>query len=282
MKPPPRTKRLQSAARARAPQIECSDLCPAPLPSATPLDGSAESNGELHVTLVQRDPGVRALVAKVAAAQGWSLQVHREIACVLENFKPLSAGNGEAPSLALPPRVCLLPLRLRSGCGLEWTRTLAALDGQTRTVLLAEPPDAAMGFAAIYAGAWSFLVLPVVRTELIAAVQAAAQGLRFMTQTALRASLDALCCPEPVPSCTGLTSWQTKVLWAMGQGRGEKGAAWLLDMPVKTVHTHANRMYPRLGVHTLNEAIEKVFGRRGCAFACVRGRGNGAAQAAWR
>jgi len=56
----------------------------------------------------------------------------------------------------------------------------------------------------------------------------------------------------------------------MGQGRRQKGAALLLNMPINTIHAHANHIYPKLGVHRLEDALDKVFGKYACAYACAR------------
>jgi DNA-binding NarL/FixJ family response regulator len=223
--------------------------------------------GHLHVTLVHHDLGVRALVAKATASRGWGFGAHGDLDAGLAALQVLAAGNGDPPPTA-PALLLLLPLRLPSACGLEWTRRLSALCSQARAIVLADPADAGLGFPAIYAGARGFLLLPLVHAELLAAVEAAARGSRFMSPAALAPSLDALYCPESAPTCTGLTSWQVKVLWAISEGHGEKGAARLLGLATRTVHTHTTRIYPKLGVHSLDEALEKVFGERACAFAC--------------
>jgi uncharacterized protein YutD len=36
------------------------------------------------------------------------------------------------------------------------------------------------------------------------------------------------------------------------------------------MHTHANHLYPKLGVHTLEDALHKLFGNSGCPYACLR------------
>jgi DNA-binding NarL/FixJ family response regulator len=254
----------RSAARRQASDIEFSNRVPVP-PNATPSAANAESDGGLLVTLVCHGLDLSAVIAEIAAARCWRFECRQDMAAALATFGPLP---GSAP------RVFLLPLRLQSACGLEWTRRLAEMCSQARVVVLADQADAGLGFSAMYVGASAFLVLPIAPAELLKAVQAAARGLRFMSSSALGASLDALCCPESAPTCTGLTSWQIKVLWAIGQGRGEKGAASLLGVAARTVHTHATRIYLKLMVHSLEEALKKVFGRRACAFACAH-RTNG-------
>jgi DNA-binding NarL/FixJ family response regulator len=179
------------------------------------------------------------------------------------------AASGNAPAAPAGVHVFLAALRPPGPCGIEWTRRLQAFDGSARFVLLAEQADAALGFSALYSGASAFLLLPLNGDDLLTAIQRAAAGRHFLPAAAVEASLDALCQAEPLPSCTGLTPTEIRVLWAMGQGRGEKGAARLLDMPINTIHTHANHAYPKLGVHNLEDALHEVFGKRACAFACL-------------
>jgi DNA-binding NarL/FixJ family response regulator len=228
----------------------------------------------LRVTLVHHDETFRGLVAELAAAQRWRFGVCGDFTDVLRSLGAPVPGKSDAPSAAAlqstaGPHVYLAPLRQPDACGLEWTRRLAALDGLTMFVLLAEQADAALGFSAIYSGASAFLLLPLNRAELLTAIQRAAAGRRFMSAAAHEASFDSLRCPEPAPSCTRLTPVEIKILWAMGQGRGEKGASQLLPMKLDTVHAHAKHIYLKLGVHSLPEALDKGFGRAGCPYTCL-------------
>ena len=56
----------------------------------------------------------------------------------------------------------------------------------------------------------------------------------------------------------------------MGEGRGEKGGAALLNMDPATFHGHVMRIYKVLGVHCLDDALAEVFGKYGCPFGCLR------------
>ena len=229
----------------------------------------------LRVTLVHHDETVHAVVAELAGAQHWRLEAYRDFADAIGALGPPLPANSDtppasAPSAAAGPRVILAALGPPGVCGLEWTRRLAALGGSPRLVLLAGPDDAALGLSAIYSGASAFVLLPPNRAEILTAIHWAAGGRRFLPAAVQQASLDALCCPEPAPSCTGLTPTEIRVLWAMGQGRGEKGASRLLPMKLDTTHAHAKHIYLKLGVHSLPEALEKIFGRHGCAYTCLR------------
>jgi DNA-binding NarL/FixJ family response regulator len=229
----------------------------------------------LRVTLVHHDQTVCDFVAEVAAAKGWCFDAHRdflEAVGALDLALPANDGAGSvnAPTAAAGVRVFLTALRSPGPCGFEWTRRVQKPDGSARFVLLAEQADASMGFSALYSGASAFLLLPLNRDDLRTAIQRAAVGGRFIPATAVEASLDALCQSEPAPSCAGLTPTEIRVLWAMAQGRGEKGAALLLNRATNTIHTHANHLYPKLDVHTLEDALHKLFGSSGCPYACLR------------
>jgi DNA-binding NarL/FixJ family response regulator len=239
------------------------------------LVGNAQA-APLRVTLVHHDESVRGFVAKVAAAQHWVFEARRDFAEAADALGvPLPDSDDTPPAGAAPaaavPQVFLAALRPPTGpCGLEFVRRLAALDGQARFVLVAQQADAALGFSAIYSGASAFILLPLKRAELLTAVRRAGAGQRFLPAGVQEASLDALCCPEQAQSCASLTPREIKVLWAMGHGRGEKGAAQLLGLATHTVHTHANHIFLKLDVHSLQDALNKVFGERGCTHACAR------------
>jgi DNA-binding NarL/FixJ family response regulator len=229
----------------------------------------------LRVTLVHHDQTVWDFVAEVAAAQGWSFDAHRDFPEAVGALDLVLLANDEAGSVNAPTapagvRVFLAALRSPGPCGIEWTRRLQKPDGSARFVLLAEQADASLGFSALYSGASAFLLLPLSRDDLLTAIQRAAAGGRFIPAAAVEASLGALSQSEPAPSCTGLTRTEVRVLWAMAQGRGEKGAALLLNRATNTIHTHTNHLYPKLGVHTLEDALHKLFGNSGCPYACLR------------
>lgn len=248
----------------------------------------------MTVTLVHHDESVRGFVAKLAAAQGWPFDAYTDFAGAVsalawplrgDNGPPSArapAGNpvtpvipstsrpGSAPPGAAGPHVLLAALRPPEGpCGFELIRRLAALDSLTRFVLLGESADAASGFSALCGGASALVLLPLNRDELLSAVRHAAAGAGFLPAGVQEASLNALCHPEAVPSCSGLTPTDLRVLWAMNQGRGQKGASQLLPMAANTVHTHASHINLKLGVHTLPEALVKAFGNYGCPYACA-------------
>jgi DNA-binding NarL/FixJ family response regulator len=244
-----------------------------PHPSTSPLQ--SRQSPPLRVTLVHHNQTVCDFVAEVAAAQGWRFDAHRRFPEAVGSLDlPLpandEAGPDNAPTGPAGVRVFLAALRSPGPCGVEWTRRLQQPHGSARFVLLAEQADASLGFSALYSAASAFLLLPLNRGELLTAIQRAAAGGRFIAAAAVEASLDALCQSEPAPSCTGLTHTEIRVLWAMAQGRGEKGAALLLNRATNTMHTHANHLYPKLGVHTLEDALHKVFGNHGCAYICLR------------
>ncbi len=267
-----------------------------PPPSTSHLQNLQPS--PLRVTLVHHDQTVCDFVAEVAAAQGWCFDAYPDFVEALGALNPLPAIlNSDPPELSTncdpldfpaphhqpstPPtinplataagmHVLLAPLAPPGSCGLAWTRRMRSLDGSIRFVLLADQADAARGITALSSGASAFLLLPLNRDDLLTAIRCAAAGRHFLPTAAFEASLHALCQAEPPSSCTSLTHTEIRVLWAMAQDRGEKGAALLLNMPTSTVHTHANHIYPKLGVHKLEDALELVFGKHGCPYICLR------------
>jgi DNA-binding NarL/FixJ family response regulator len=253
----------------------------------------------LRLTIVHHDEALRKFFAELAAAQRWCFDAHDDFANAVAGLEVPVPGSGDAapataPSAAAPCKdvtplthstyrglsarpaaarahVLLAALRPPKGpCGMEWVRRLAALDGDRCLVVLAEQSDAALGFSALYCGASAFILLPLKRVELLAAIQGVAIGWRLLPAAAAEASRDALYHPPPARSCTGLTPTEIKVLWTMAEGRGEKHAGVLLGIETRTVHAHLNHIYVKLQVHSLKQAIDKVFSKRGCPYACVR------------
>lgn len=163
--------------------------------------------------------------------------------------------GGLQACLDLQPDIVLLDLHLPGGSstsgragheqpeGLELARTLNQAAPRQRVVALSSRCDAETVRAALRAGVAGFVAKDDVLEHLQPALQAAAEGSRWLSQDLA----DGLAGAEaPAPQ---LTPRQREVLTLIARGRSNKEIARNLGVSVKTVEYHRAELIQRLDRH---------------------------------
>ncbi|MDI3466930.1 MAG: hypothetical protein OJF50_005751 [Nitrospira sp.] len=95
--------------------------------------------------------------------------------------------------------------------------------------------------------------------ELPLAIEAALQGQPYLTPSIAKPVLESTFNPESVPpikrSVSELTSRRREVLQLIGEGKGTKEIATLLNVSVKTIEFHKTRLMEELDIHTTAELM---------------------------
>lgn len=95
--------------------------------------------------------------------------------------------------------------------------------------------------------------------ELPLAIEAALQGQHYLTPSIAKPVLESTFNPESVPpikrSVSELTSRRREVLQLIGEGKGTKEIATLLNVSVKTIEFHKTRLMEELDIHTTAELM---------------------------
>jgi DNA-binding NarL/FixJ family response regulator len=171
------------------------------------------------------------------------------------------AGQGEqALSLvaALRPDVVLMDLRMPVMDGVEATRRIAREYPEVAVVVLTTYDDDRSVDSALLAGARGYLTKDAGRAEIAAALRSAAAGQSTFSPAAAARLVAALSRGAPEPPATagpdGLTAREVEVLRLVARGLGNAEIAARLFIAEKTVKTHINNAFAKIGVRNRTEA----------------------------
>ncbi|MGW0005482.1 response regulator [Nocardia grenadensis] len=201
----------------------------------------------VRVLIADDHPVVRAGIAAVLGT-GEDIEVVGE------------AGSGEealARTAVLRPDLVLLDLRMGGIDGAETTRRIRAQDAAPRIVVLTTYDDAADILRCIEAGAVGYLLKGSSRTELIAAVHAAARGETVLTPSLTPKLVEA----RSAVDAPQLSTRERDVLELVARGHSNPEIAARLYIAETTVKTHLLRIFKKLEVSDRTAAVTTALGR---------------------
>lgn len=140
----------------------------------------------------------------------------------------------------------LLEVRLEDLSGYEVCRRLRDVRGERLSILFVSQ-DRTESFdrvAGLLVGADDYLAKPVAPDELVARVRRHLQRSATVTEAG---------------SGSGLTAREHEVLGLLSRGLGPVEIGRELSISPKTVATHVERIYAKLGVHTRAQAVATAF-----------------------
>lgn len=164
------------------------------------------------------------------------------------------AGDGREALEAmerLAPDVALLDIGMPGLNGLEVVKQAARSCPGTRAVMLSMHGDPVHVRQALRAGAAGYLLKGAAVSELPLALRAVMRGETYLTPKVSAEVVHGFLrqdAGEPDP-LEGLTSRQREILQLIAEGKHTKEIASILEVSVKTVETHRQRMMDRLGIH---------------------------------
>ena len=178
---------------------------------------------------------------------------------------PALAALGET---ALPWDLVLMDLELPEMSGIEATRRIKAISPRTAIVVLTVFEDPGTVLEAICAGADGYLLKRTPAEQLLAELRSIFEGhsplssavartvLEFVRQSAPRAGGTA------APSRLDLSEREQQVLRCLVDGLGYKQTAERLGVSLDTVRTYIRRVYGKLQVHNVSEAVSRAVRER--------------------
>jgi two-component system response regulator NreC len=157
------------------------------------------------------------------------------------------------------PDVVVMDIAMPTMNGIEATRRITACCPDTAVVILSMHQDESYVLRSLKAGAKGYLLKDSLRTDVIAAIRAVAQGRSYLTRKVSRIlqedyvrQLDRRGLDD---SYDLLTDREREVLQLVAEGRTNKEVASLLNISLTTVETHRTHILQKLGLHSVPELI---------------------------
>jgi len=130
---------------------------------------------------------------------------------------------------------------------------------ETKLIFLTMHASPRYATEAFKAGAQGFLLKQSAATELPQAIDAVLKGQHYLTPSMAKPVIEQALQADKVPMIKGtdqgLTPRQREVLRLIGEGKGTKEIAGVLDVSVKTVEFHKTCLMNALKFHTAAELM---------------------------
>ncbi len=159
----------------------------------------------------------------------------------------------EKMAATLHPDVILMALRLPRQTGIEATKNIKAEYPQIQIIMLSFIDDMAEINAAMLAGASGYLLKTVGEEELIKAIDTVMTGEAVFSPEIANSLLAIL--RRPSMELSSLSERETQILKMVALGATNKKIAQDMYLSVRTVETHIQHIFAKLGVTTRTEAV---------------------------
>lgn len=172
-----------------------------------------------------------------------------------------AADGREALDLAQrhKPDVVVMDIAMPGLNGIEATRRIVEKHPRTSVVVLSMHFDESYIIRSMKAGARAYLLKDALKGELIAAIQAVAEGKSFFSPKISRILhedyMHALDRKDSEDSYDLLTDREREILQLVAEGRTNKEIASLLNLSLYTVDTHRTHILQKLNLHSVPEVI---------------------------
>jgi DNA-binding NarL/FixJ family response regulator len=150
----------------------------------------------------------------------------------------------------LKPDVAILDVAMPAITGIEVARRLREIESPTAVVLLSMHHEPAFVTAGLDAGVLGYVVKSAVRSELIEAVRAAAQGQLYLSPRVATAVVAELRAGEP-PGEPDLSAREREIVCLLARGLLNKEIATRLQISRRTVEGHRAVIMRKLGIDHL-------------------------------
>ena len=213
----------------------------------------------MRVAIVEDDHRYRdSLATLFSVAEGFELvDEYPDAADATEHAARIAASGAECPW-----DVVVTDMQMPRMDGIEGTRGLKAIFPELRVLVLTVYEDPPTILEAICAGADGYLLKHSAVDDVLAQVEAVAQGGAPLTPGVAATLLDVVRkvrgTPKPKVDFQ-LSAREQEVLGCLVDGMSYKQVAHELDISIDTVRTHIRRLYGKLRVHSVSEAVSRAI-----------------------
>jgi DNA-binding NarL/FixJ family response regulator len=168
--------------------------------------------------------------------------------------------NIEEEVRRLDPDVILMDIDMPGRSGIEGAYLAKQVNPATEVLMLTVFDDNDKVFQAICAGASGYLLKKTPPSKILEAIEDIYNGGAPMTPSIARKVLELFPrTPAVNTELDKLTPREQGVLRCLSTGNSYKMVADDLNISIETVRTHIKRIYEKLHVHSVAEAIAKAF-----------------------
>lgn len=182
------------------------------------------------------------------------IEEHCEVVGTVEDGRALLEAAGR-----LKPDLILLDISMPLLNGLEAARQLKKTLPETKLLFLTMHASSRYATEAFRVGAHGFLLKQSAASELPQAIDAILKGKHYLTPSIAKPMIDQALKLEEAPAVREavkeLTPRQREILQLIGEGKGTKEIATLLNLSVKTVQFHKTCLMQELNIHTTAELM---------------------------
>lgn len=167
------------------------------------------------------------------------------------------ASDGEEAvrvTTALKPDVVLMDLSMPRVDGLEATRRLREAGIESRVLILTSFAEGEGVRDAVRAGVTGYLMKDVLKSELLAAIRLAADGVPTLHPRAQQHLMRGIAQPETPSPFGALTPRERDVLALLARGESNKRIAATLNLSIGTVKGYVSAIFEKLGVEDRTQA----------------------------
>lgn len=173
---------------------------------------------------------------------------------VLEKHGHRVVGEADDPTSAiealdrLQPALVLVDLRLEHRSGLEVLEHVQKKKLQSRVIIITMSTNPRHVAEALRLGALGYVLKDSASVELLDAVEAVAQGRRYLCSRASGMAVEGLMATRAGHAIDGLSSRERQVILMVVRGETSAAIAEQLDLSPKTVESYRARVMLKLGV----------------------------------
>ncbi len=157
------------------------------------------------------------------------------------------------------PDVVVMDIAMPNMNGIEATRRIVEKQPETGVVILSMHYDESYVLRSLKAGARAYLLKDALKSELIAAIRAVAEGRSFFSPKISRILqedyVEALARKDADDSYELLTDREREILQLVAEGKTNKEIATILNVSLYTVDTHRTHILQKLNLHSVPELI---------------------------